>query len=113
MKNAEEHYIGILKNMRDQGAHDNPETLYIGTMLSSKKVEIDGLILDDEDFLIADYLKEGYSMPLVTPYVYNSYHDTKDAVKRKGHGLKKGDKVAVMKCENTDTYVIFCKVVSA
>ena len=113
MKNAEEHYVGLLNKMRAQGAHYNPETLYIGTMLSHKKVEIDGLILDEEDFLVADYLKKGYSMPLVTPYVYNGDHDTKDAIKRKNHGLKKGDKVAVMKCENTDTYVIFCKVVSA
>lgn len=113
MRNAEEHYIGLLHSMRDQGAHDNPETLYIGTMLSSDSVEVDGLQLDSDDILIADYLKEGYSMPLVTPYVYNSEFSKKSAVKRDGSGLKKGDTVAIMKCENTDTYVILCKVVSA
>lgn len=113
MENAEEFYSSIMDNMRSEGAHDNPETLYIGTMLSSNSVEIDGLKLTEEDILIADYLKAGYSMPLVTPYVYNSNFNTSGSVKRSGSGLKKGDLVAVMKCENNDTYVILCKVVSA
>ena len=113
MENAEEHYSGMLEVMRNQGKHDNPETLYIGEMLSSNSVEVDGLKLTEDDFYIADYLKAGYSMPLVTPYVYNSSFNTSGSVKRSGSGLKKGDKVAIMKCENNDTYVVLCKVVSA
>jgi len=112
MKNAEEHYANMLQFMRNQGAHDNPETLYIGTMLSSNSVEVDGLKLDEDDFLIADYLKSGWDMPLTSPY-WNGYYNTKDSITRKGSGLKKGDTVAIMKCENNDTYVILCKVVSA
>jgi len=112
VKNAEEHYANMLQFMRDQGAHDNPETLYLGTMLSSDSVEIDGLKLEAEDILIADYLKEGWEIPVTQPY-WVGYYSTKESIVRKGSGLKKGDIVAVMKCENNDTYVILCKVVSA
>jgi len=112
VENAEEYYTDLLEKMRAQGSHDNPETLFIGEMLSSTSVEVDGLKLTEDDFYIPDYLKAGYSMPLVTPYVYNSNFNTSGSVKRSGSGLKKGDKVAIMKCENNDTYVVLCKVVS-
>lgn len=113
MENAEEYYSSIMDNMRNEGSKDNPETLYIGTMLSANSVEIDGLKLTKDDIVIADYLKKGYSMPLSTPYVKDSSFNTCGSATRGSSGLKKGDTVAIMRCENTDTYVILCKVVSA
>lgn len=112
MENAEQNYADFLGMMRTEGAHDNPETLLIGTMLSSNSVEVDGLTLYRGDLYFADYLMEGFSYPLRTPYVYDSYFNRSSSAVR-STGLKKGDKVALMKCANNDTYVVLAKVVSA
>lgn len=116
MEDTDQNYIKFLEMMRNQGRKDNPQTLFIGTMKSATSVEIDDLILEGDDLYIADYLMEGYKFPLVTPYVSSvsfgseTYNTTNPAVRKSG--LKKGDLVAVMKCNDNDTYVILAKVVS-
>lgn len=107
MENADQNYSEFLELMRNQGRMDNPQTLFIGTVKtwasdnSKIEIEVDDLILDQEDILVADYLMDGFKFPLKT---------TNPAVKK--GGLKKGDLVAVMKCNDNDTYVILAKVVS-
>ena len=124
MENADQNYSEFLELMRNQGRMDNPQTLFIGTVKtwasdnSKIKIEVDDLILDQEDILVADYLMDGFKFPLKTPYVSSvtfghydgSFKTTNPAVKK--GGLKKGDLVAVMKCNDNDTYVILAKVVS-
>ena len=116
MENAEQYYGDLLNSMRKEGSHDNPETLYIGTMLSSDSVEVDGLKLDKEDLLFNEMLLK----PVLTKLSFtiqssggeshsHSWTDNSTYIKP----LKKGDRVAIMKCENNDTYVVLCKVVSA
>lgn len=116
MENADHNYSEFVEVLRDEGKKYNPQTLFIGTMKSATSVEIDDLILEGDDLYIADYLMEGYKFPLVTPYVSSvsfgseTYSTTNPAVRKSG--LKKGDLVAVMKCNDNDTYVILAKVVS-
>lgn len=116
MQNAEEHYAGMLNFMREEGSYGNPETLYIGTMLSENSVEVDGLKLEKDDLLFNEKLLK----PVLTKLKFtiqtsggvshsHSWEDQSTYIKP----LKKGDLVAVMKCENNDTYVVLCKVVSA
>lgn len=115
MENSDNVYGEFAGMMRGLGAMDNPETMLIGTVktyTSSKfEVEVDGLILDEDDVYIADYLTKGYSMPIETPYVYNSVFNTKSSIVRENRGLKKGDLVALMQCSDNDTFVVLCKVV--
>ena len=56
----------IVKIMRSEGAKDNPPSLCLGKVVSETPLEIkvDELLLDADDFLIADYLIEGYKRSL-------------------------------------------------
>lgn len=117
MAEADQHYADFVDIMRKEGTRYNPETLYIGVMQDATTVEIDGLVLDKDDVYISAHLMKGYKFPLVTPYVSSvtfghydgSYGTTNPAVR--SEGLKKGDLVAVMKCNDNNTYVILEKVV--
>lgn len=117
MANADQEYAELMGVMRQEGSKDNPETLFIGTMRSATSVEIDGLVLDGDDVYIAAHLMAGYQFPLKVPYVSDvtfghydgSFKTTNPAVRKTG--LKKGDLVAVMKCNDNTTYVILEKVV--
>jgi hypothetical protein len=112
---ADQHYAELAGLFRDMGSRDNPTTLFIGTMKSATSVEIDGLVLEKDDIYMADYLLAGFEFPLKRSYVSSvnfgseTYGTTNPAVR--STGLKKGDLVAVMKCNDNDTYVILCKVV--
>lgn len=115
MANADQDYAELMGVMRDEGSKDNPETLFIGTMRSATSVEIDGLVLDGDDVYIAAHLMAGYQFPLKTPYVssvnFGSETTGKTNPAVRASGLKKGDLVAVMKCNDNTTYVILEKVV--
>lgn len=114
MENSDNVYGEFAGMMRGLGSMDNPETLLIGqvkTCTASKfEVEVDGLVLDEDDLYIADYLKKGFSFKLETPYVYDSYFNTKSSAVRDNR-LNKGDLVALMQCSDNDTFVVLCKVV--
>lgn len=117
MAKADQVCANLMDIMRQEGSKDNPETLFIGTMRSATSVEIDGLVLDGDDVYIAAHLMAGYQFPLKVPYVSDvtfghydgSFKTTNPDVRKTG--LKKGDLVAVMKCNDNTTYVILEKVV--
>ena len=111
MAKADQTCANLMEIMRQEGSKDNPETLYIGTMRSATSVEIDGLVLDGDDVYIAAHLIAGYQFPLKTPYVCGSETTTKTNPAVRSSGLKKGDLVAVMKCNDNTTYVILERVV--
>lgn len=112
MAKADQVCANLMDIMRQEGSKDNPETLFIGTMRSATSVEIDGLVLEGDDVYIAAHLMAGYQFPLKVPYVSDvtfghydgSFKTTNPAVRKTG--LKKGDLVAVMKCNDNTTYVI-------
>lgn len=56
----------IAKAMRSEGAKDNPPSLCLGKVVSEAPltIEVDGLPLDADNILIADYLVEGYKRSL-------------------------------------------------
>ena len=83
------YYTQMLEMMREQGRKDNPITIQIGTMQSSKSVKIDDLLLTREDLYIADYL-----------------------LSENVEKLKKGDTVAVQGLDN-NMYLILARVVKA
>lgn len=109
MAKADQVCANLMDIMRQEGSKDNPETLFIGTMRSATSVEIDGLVLDGDDVYIAAHLMAGYQFPLKVPYVSDvtfghydgSFKTTNPAVRKTG--LKKGDLVAVMKCNDNTT----------
>lgn len=123
--NADQNYAELAGLFRQMGGMDNPQTLFIGTVKTWKEdnskieIEVDDLILDQDDILVADYLMNGFRFPLETPYVSSvtfghydgSYKTVDTAVKHRKKGIKKGDLVALMKCNDNDTYVLLCKVV--
>lgn len=59
-------YSGILSMMQTEGAKSNPPSICLGKVVSESPLEIkvDELQLDADDFLIADYLIEGYKRSL-------------------------------------------------
>ena len=56
----------IVKIMRSEGAKDNPPSLCLGEIVSITPltIKVDELLLEQDDFLIADYLVEGYKRSL-------------------------------------------------
>ena len=110
MAKADQTCANLMEIMRQEGSKDN-----IGTMRSATSVEIDGLVLDGDDVYIAAHLMAGYQFPLKTPYVssvnFGSETTTKTNPAVRSSGLKKGDLVAVMKCNDNTTYVILERVV--
>lgn len=132
-----DHYLAeMLELMRSQGAKDNPVTLQLGVMQSANSVKVDDLVLNAEDLYIADYLVAGYTRKIKVPYVsgvtvdttqsdpfgtvdaQGQYHDPDTRTTTQSQitfsdGLKKGDLVAVQKLNDTNKYVILCKVVEA
>ena len=83
---SDHYYAEMLNMMREQGKKDNPTTLQLGVMQSATSVKINDLILEADDFYIADYLVAGYT-------------------------LNKGDLVAVQKLNDSNMYVILARVV--
>lgn len=59
-------YSGILSMMQTEGAKSNPPSICLGEVISESplKIKVDELPLDAKDFLIADYLIEGYKRSL-------------------------------------------------
>lgn len=82
--NNDHYYAEMLDMMRSQGRKDNPTTIQLGVMQSSKSVKIDDLVLNADDLYIAV-----------------------------GYDLTKGDLVVVQQLNDNDMYVILAKVVRA
>ncbi len=59
-------YVEIIMMMQKEGAKSNPPSFCLGKVVSETPLEIkvDELLLDADDFLIADYLIEGYKRSL-------------------------------------------------
>ena len=59
-------YVEIITMMQKEGAKSNPPSFCLGKVVSETPLEIkvDELLLDTDDFLIADYLIEGYKRSL-------------------------------------------------
>lgn len=59
-------YVEIIMMMQREGAKSNPPSICLGKVVSETPLEIkvDELLLDVDDFLIADYLIEGYKRSL-------------------------------------------------
>lgn len=59
-------YSGLIAMMQEEGAKSNPPSICLGEVISESPLEIkvDELPLDAKDFLIADYLIEGYKRSL-------------------------------------------------
>lgn len=59
-------YVEIIMMMQREGAKSNPPSFCLGKVVSETPLEIkvDELLLDADDFLIADYLIEGYKRSL-------------------------------------------------
>lgn len=121
-------YTEMISMMREQGRKDNPTILQLGIMQSPNSVKINDLILNAEDFYVADYLISGYKHKIETPYVSDVSLDVKSGVYdvksvtanvtkqdtiTYAEGLQKGDIVAVQRLNGTNKYVILAKVVQA
>lgn len=63
---TEDPYEGLLGIMQSEGARFNPPSFCLGEVVSVSplNIKVDELILYSDDFLIADYLLEGYKRSL-------------------------------------------------
>ncbi|WP_053985226.1 DUF2577 domain-containing protein [Niameybacter massiliensis] len=63
---TEDPYEGLLGIMQSEGAKFNPPSFCLGEVVSVSplNIKVDELILYPDDFLIADYLLEGYKRSL-------------------------------------------------
>lgn len=59
-------YVEILMMMQKEGAKSNPPSICLGEIVSVSplRIKVDELILEPDDFLIADFLIEGYKRDL-------------------------------------------------
>lgn len=59
-------YSGLIAMMQTEGAKSNPPSICLGEVISESplKIKVDELILDPDDFLIDDFLVEGYKRSL-------------------------------------------------
>ena len=55
-------YSGLIAMMQKEGAKSNPPSFCLGEIVSISPltIKVDELLLEQDDFLIADYLVEGY-----------------------------------------------------
>lgn len=72
----------LVEIMRQQGAHDNPETIQIATMKTDTDISFRGNTLDTSDYL-----------------------------KASGLHLEAGDRIALFYCESINRFIVLCKVV--
>lgn len=99
-------YTEMIKLMQTQGAKHNPVTLQLGVVQSGGKVKIGDLILNPDDYYIAEHLKTGYT-------ITHKDGDTTVTHELVGNEIKAGDMVAIQKLNDTDIYIILTKVVEA
>lgn len=59
-------YVEIIMMMQKEGAKSNPPSFCLGQIVSIAPltIKVDELLLEQDDFLIADYLVEGYKRSL-------------------------------------------------
>ena len=97
-------YTKMLKMMRVQGAKYNPDGIEIGTVITSNPltIQLDGLPLNRDNLLSADYLLIGYSRTVTIPSTDATEINFTD-------GLKKDDQVALIKINKTK-YLILCRI---
>lgn len=108
IKNPYSHIMGM---MRHQGSLDNPPTVTIATVLSLDPLTISvdkELQVDSDNIKIADYLLSGYQRQATI-----SSADITNEPMQFTDGLKVNDELAVIPTADGQTYIIFCKVVSA
>lgn len=99
-------YTEMLKLMQTQGAKSNPVTLQLGVVHSGGKIKIGDLILNPDDYYLAEHLKVGYKLTY-------QFGDSKTTLEIIDNELKVGDLVAIQQLNDTDRYVVLEKVVEA
>lgn len=99
-------YTEMLKLMQTQGAKSNPVTLQLGVVQSGGKIKIGDLILNSDDYYLAEHLKAGYKLT----YQSGEYVTSIELIDNE---LKAGDLVAIQQLNDTDRYVVLEKVVEA
>lgn len=110
-------YERLIKVIREEGAKNNPPMIELGTMVSEKRCDIGGVILEAEDLYIAEHLMGEYEVK-ISMDARADINSTSSNVKINNQKamckqtLKAGDVVLVYRL-NEERYVIIEKVVGA
>lgn len=105
-------YERIIKMMREQGAVNNPASLQLGEMTSSKTCKVGDLKLDADDLLMAQHLTD-YEIKIDIESELEASTTTvsqKDMKIKVQGALEKGDLVLVQRMSD-EQYVIIEKLV--
>ena len=100
-------YERIIEQMRKSGKYYNAPTPQIGVVSSGKKIKIDNLVINKDDYLMDCNLRFSDS-----GRVYFHTDGTGESLSEyKKNILSEGDRVLVMKLENSEQYIVLSKVV--
>jgi hypothetical protein len=100
--------------MREEGAKLNPPSIIIGEVISPQPtlvIKADGIQLDKEDVLVADYLLKDFTRQIQTTALDPELWSNTSQIKFV-ESLNAGDKLAIMPTIDKQTYIVICKVVS-
>ena len=101
-------YERIIEQMRKSGKYYNAPVPQIGIVSSDKKIKIDNLVINKDDYLIDCNLRFTESGRVY----FHTDSEGKSLEEYKKNILSEGDRVLIMKLENSEQYIILAKVVS-
>ena len=101
-------YERIIQQMRKSGQYYNAPVPQIGVVSSDKKIKIDNLVIDKDDYLIDCNLRLTDSGRVY----FHTDSEGRSLAEYKKNVLSEGDRVLVMKLANSEQYIILAKVVS-
>ena len=112
-------YERIIEQMRKSGKYYNAPVPQIGVVSSGKKIKLDNLVINKDDYLIDCNLRFSDSgrvyfhkeKPSGGEYLSTSEHNA-TMEEYKNNILNEGDRVLIMKLANSEQYIILAKVVS-
>lgn len=113
-------YSGLINLMREQGSKYNPPGLILGEVKSPPpqiNIKVGDIQLDKDNLYIADYLLPNYKRDYIlegtlTLNDTSTYTTTGTTTETTNDTLKIGDLVVLQKVENTNKFILFCKVVT-
>ena len=100
-------YERIIEQMRKSGKYYNAPVPQIGIVSSGKKIKLDNLVINKDDYLMDCNLRFSDSGRIY----FHTDSAGSSISEYKGNILSEGDRVLVMKLANSEQYIVLSKVV--
>ena len=100
-------YERIIEQMRKSGKYYNAPVPQIGIVSSDKKIKLDNLVINKDDYLMDCNLRFSDSGRIY----FHTDNAGESLSEYKMNILSEGDRVLVMKLANSEQYIVLSKVV--